>query len=581
MPLPLSNAPMSQAMSRFEYLTKHIVSSIGFRLTLLLAGGLALYLIVAGFSISALLQQKQGLKELSGLHYERALTAAELSRDAEVIAAQTFENILSTNRSVTQEGALNQDLVDLYHYVRNQLTATNEIEQGYIDEIDRWQKPYFESLDKLALRMEEERRFAEQEQALLLKLIQTNKQIQTSLSHQQESLSYTIDTQDLLAAQNIINTCLIALKSEKNGQLHQLQQQANQILSNQLMGQPKLQRKLSLLVQETFDLRKPLTLSHRATLSSAREARLYAQRLTTSSYNYFQSLKSTAHKAARNYEQAVQHALILVAFFSILFLISIFLTVMFIRRRLVDRLDHLSDIMSAHVAGDPKAIPTQGDDEISVIGQAFEVFVDARNHAEQRLNQAQTDTQQANNQLRRLNRQLLILSETDPLTETANRRYFDQRLQDNWQIALNLQQPLALIMCDIDQFKSYNDHYGHQAGDICLKQIAKTLTQVVKDIPDSLLGRYGGEKFIILTPDSTEEQAAGIAEKLRLAIIDMQLKHEGSEYQVVTLSLGVSSTIPSNEKTLDRLIQQADNALYKAKGYGRNRTAKATLLSLF
>jgi len=567
-------------MSRFEYLTKYIVKSIGFRLTLFLAGGLALYLIVAGFSIAALLQQKQGLKELSGLHYERALTAAELSRDAEVIAAQTFENILSTNRSVTKEGALNQDLVDLYHYVRRQLTATNEIEQSYIDEINRWQKPYFESLDKLALRMEEERRFAEQEQALLLKLIQTNNQIQNPLNHQ-NSLSHSIGTQDLLAAQNIINICLIALKSEKNGQLHQLQQQANQILSNQLINQPTLQHKLSLLVQETFDLRKPLILSHRATLSSAREARLYAQRLTTSSYNYFQSLKLTAHKAARNYEQAVQHALILVAFFSILFLVSIFLTVTFIRRRLVDRLDHLSDIMSAHVAGDPKAIPTQGDDEISVIGQAFEVFVDARNHAEQRLNQAQTDTQQANNQLRRLNRQLLILSETDPLTEIANRRYFDQRLQDNWQIALNLQQPLALIMCDIDQFKSYNDHYGHQAGDICLKQIAKALTQIITGIPDALMGRYGGEEFIILIANSTEEQAADIAEKLRLAIIDMQLKHEGSEYQVVTLSLGVASTVPSNEKTLDRLIQQADNALYKAKGYGRNRTAKATLLPVF
>ena len=567
-------------MSRFEYLTKYIVKSIGFRLTLFLAGGLALYLIVAGFSIAALLQQKQGLKELSGLHYERALTAAELSRDAEVIAAQTFENILSTNRSVTKEGALNQDLVDLYHYVRRQLTATNEIEQSYIDEINRWQKPYFESLDKLALRMEEERRFAEQEQALLLKLIQTNNQIQNPLNHQ-NSLSHSIGTQDLLAAQNIINICLIALKSEKNGQLHQLQQQANQILSNQLINQPTLQHKLSLLVQETFDLRKPLILSHRATLSSAREARLYAQRLTTSSYNYFQSLKLTAHKAARNYEQAVQHALILVAFFSILFLVSIFLTVTFIRRRLVDRLDHLSDIMSAHVAGDPKTIPTQGDDEISVIGQAFEVFVDARNHAEQRLNQAQTDTQQANNQLRRLNRQLLILSETDPLTEIANRRYFDQRLQDNWQIALNLQQPLALIMCDIDQFKSYNDHYGHQVGDICLKQIAKALTQIITGIPDALMGRYGGEEFIILIANSTEEQAADIAEKLRLAIIDMRLKHEDSEYQVVTLSLGVASTVPSNEKTLDRLIQQADNALYKAKGYGRNRTAKATLLPVF
>jgi len=99
-----------------------------------------------------------------------------------------------------------------------------------------------------------------------------------------------------------------------------------------------------------------------------------------------------------------------VGVFSIIFLISILLMVILIRRRIVERLDHLSDTMSAHVKGSAQRIPTEGDDEISVIGQAFEVFVNARNNAEKKLSQAQEDSEQANHQLRRLNRQLLVLS---------------------------------------------------------------------------------------------------------------------------------------------------------------------------
>lgn len=552
-------------MGRFGNFSKHIIKSIGFRLTLFLGGGLSLYLIVAALSIYTLMQQTQGLKELSGLHYERALTAAELTRDAEVITAQTFESILSTNRSATNEGALDQDLVDLYHYVRRQLTATTEEEQGYIDEIDLWQKPYFASLEQLAQRMEQERRLADQEQELLSDL---------------QRVSAQLNTNDRIAAQaqSVINACLSALKAEKNGQLFRLEQSARQQLTR-LEGQAALHQRLNTLTERTFNLRKPMILSQRATLAAAREARLYAQRLTTSSYNYFQSLKATAHKASRSYESAAQKALMMVGLFSVIFLISILLMVIFIRRQLVERLDHLSDIMSAHVAGDPKTIPTDGVDEISVIGQAFEVFVKARNNAEEKFHQAQAETEQANQQLRRLNRQLLVLSETDPLTKVANRRFFDQRLQDHWQIALKLNQPLALIMCDVDQFKQYNDHYGHQAGDLCLQKIANVLNNIAKRSPDTLLGRYGGEEFILIQANATAEQALALAEELRLAVIAQQLPHEKTPEQVVTLSLGVASLQATEQHSTDLLIHQADDALYAAKDQGRNRSACAPALA--
>ncbi len=551
-------------MGRLGSFSGKIVKSIGFRLTLFLAAGLALYLVMAALSIQALLQQTEGLKELSGLHYERALTAAELSRDAEVIAAQTFESILSTNRSVSQEGAVDQDLVDLYRYVRKQLTATNEKEQGYLDEIDLWQKPYFASLEKLAQRMEEERLLMQQEQELLSDLQKLSEQL----------LQSPLSDQSGLLAQQIINTCLIALKAEKNGQLFRLEQSAEKYLA-QLSGTSSLTQQLASLISRTFDLRKPLILSHRATLASAREARLYSQRLTTSSYNYFQSLKNTAHLAARDYEASAQRAFVMVGVFSVIFLISILTMVVFIRRRLVERLDHLSDTMSAHVAGDPKAIPTDGEDEISVIGQAFEIFVDARNTAEQRLNQAQEETEKANQQLRKLNRQLLVLSETDPLTGVANRRYFDQKLQDHWQMALNLRKPLALIMCDIDRFKAYNDHFGHQAGDECLKQVASTLDEIVHRFPDTLLGRYGGEEFILLQGSSSEEQIFQLAEAMRTAISEQGLQHPDSEHGIVTLSLGTAIIQPDSYSSIDQLIQQADDALYQAKTKGRNLTISA------
>lgn len=551
-------------MGRLGNLSSHLVKSIGFRLTLFLGAGFALYLLVAGLSIKALLQQTEGLKELSGKHYERALTAAELSRDAEVIAAQTFESILSTNRSATKEGALDKDLVDLYHYVRKQLTATNEKEQNYLDEIDLWQQPYFASLEKLALRMEEERHLAEQEQQLLTELQLASVQLTAA----------PLADKSMIIAQDVINSCLTALKAEKNGQLYRLQQNAEAGLSE--LRDKHLAGILSPLVSKTFALRKPMIQSQRATLASAREARLYAQRLTTSSYNYFQSLKATAHEAAREYEIAAQQAFVMVGLFSVVFLISILAMVIFIRRRLVERLDHLSETMSAHVAGNPKEIPTSGEDEISVIGQAFEVFVKARNTAEQRLNQAQAETEDANQQLRRLNRQLLILSETDPLTEVANRRYFDQKLQDHWQMALNLRQPLGLIMCDIDRFKAFNDRKGHQAGDACLKQVAQALDQAAKNYPGTLFGRYGGEEFILLQADADANQIRELAETLRQTVLDLRLDHPDSTHGSVSISLGAASIEPDSLNSVDALIYQADNALYEAKKQGRNRTILAT-----
>lgn len=546
--------PSKQPISAFAH-------SIGARLTLLLGLSLVLYLVMAGMSIQSLLVQTEGLKELSGKHYERALRAAELTRDAEVIAAQTFENILSTNRSVSEEGAVDRDLIDIYQSVRQQLTAVNPEEQTLLEDIDLIQKPYFSSLEKLSQRMKEERQLKEQELSLLSQLQRASQQL---TSGEERNLSA------YLVAQKVINTCLTALKAEKNGQLYRLKSRSDQLML-QLSANPVLLDTLQPLVNQTFELRKPLIQAHRATLASAREARLYAQRLTTSSFNYFQSLKKTAYNAARAYEQSAQQAFLLVGLFSIVFLCGILAIVIYIRRQVVERLNLLSETMSAHVSGSFQPIPTEGHDEISVIGQAFQVFVNARNSAEQRLSLSQEETEQANQQLRKLNRQLLALSETDPLTGLANRRHFDQRLQDHWQMSLNLKQPLGLMMCDIDHFKAYNDRYGHQAGDTCLKLVAETLKAVASTFPGTLLGRYGGEEFILLQSNARNTDIQQFSEALRSAIEQLAIEHKGSEYQIVTLSIGATACEPSLQGSVTHLISHADKALYMAKDQGRNR----------
>ena len=135
-------------------------------------------------------------------------------------------------------------------------------------------------------------------------------------------------------------------------------------------------------------------------------------------------------------------------------------------------------------------------------------------------------------------------------------------------------QPLSLILADIDYFKCYNDHYGHQAGDDCLVVVAQTMAQVVKRSLD-FVARYGGEEFAIVLSGTDVEGAFQVAERIRLAILELKLPHASSEVcDQVTLSLGVASIIPSFEQLLDDLIANADKALYQAKEQGRNRVVK-------
>jgi len=166
---------------------------------------------------------------------------------------------------------------------------------------------------------------------------------------------------------------------------------------------------------------------------------------------------------------------------------------------------------------------------------------------------------------------LAKLSAEDALTQIANRREFDRRLDIEWGRARRDGTPLSLIMVDVDCFKNYNDHYGHQAGDVCLQQIARRL-RAIPQRPADLVARFGGEEFVVLLPATAEEDAAVLAERMRSAIVDLQIPHATSRVAPgVTASFGVAALHPVGNQSAADLIAAADAALYVAKEKGRNR----------
>lgn len=174
-----------------------------------------------------------------------------------------------------------------------------------------------------------------------------------------------------------------------------------------------------------------------------------------------------------------------------------------------------------------------------------------------------------------LQKELEALSFRDGLTGVANRRMLDSTLELEWTLARRNNQPLSLIMLDIDFFKQYNDHYGHIQGDDCLKRVARVLGASATRARD-LVARFGGEEFVILLPEADARAAAKVAERCRQAIFKEQIPHAHSPVgQLLTISLGVGTLTPSAQDTPLAFIEAVDRRLYQAKQAGRNRIVEA------
>ena len=216
-----------------------------------------------------------------------------------------------------------------------------------------------------------------------------------------------------------------------------------------------------------------------------------------------------------------------------------------------------------------RAIEAGGDDYL--VKPVSFVVLNAKIRALQRLESMRTKQLEMSRDLASANRELEKLSRQDGLTGIANRRYFDSYLVTEVRRGARERQPLSLILSDVDHFKAFNDCYGHQAGDDCLRRVAAALSSAGRR-PADLAARYGGEEFAMVLPGTVLDGAVDVAQAVSRVIEGLAIPHERSAVdRKVTLSQGIVSLTPEKETSSEDLIQRADQALYLAKQQGRNR----------
>ena len=206
---------------------------------------------------------------------------------------------------------------------------------------------------------------------------------------------------------------------------------------------------------------------------------------------------------------------------------------------------------------------------------AYQTEIESRKSAEQEVLQHKENLEELvedrTAELQIANKRLEELSRVDGLTGIANRRRLDEELDREWKRMLREKRPLSVVLSDIDHFKLYNDTYGHQGGDECLKSVANAIKDSVNR-PGDLTARYGGEEFCLVLPETNGLGAMQIAELVRKNVFELNMEHKSSPMaKVVTLSLGVATLIPDIGSHPSVLLEAADRALYQAKGNGRNR----------
>src|SRR5579862_17332 len=175
------------------------------------------------------------------------------------------------------------------------------------------------------------------------------------------------------------------------------------------------------------------------------------------------------------------------------------------------------------------------------------------------------------------NKRLEAIAEIDQLTGIANRRAFDVQARRHAERSLETHEPLSVLIFDIDYFKSYNDRYGHLAGDGALRHVAQVMRACLHR-PNDLVARFGGEEFVVVLPQTREDEAIALAERMRAAVFELRIPHEDSGLGILTISGGVTSLDPRDTDSND-LLARADANLYKAKGAGRNHVAANAYLS--
>ncbi len=253
-------------------------------------------------------------------------------------------------------------------------------------------------------------------------------------------------------------------------------------------------------------------------------------------------------------------------------LLFCFLLIYIFVKKLTDPLRQLGDTALRVESGDLDArCNLNRSDELGVVATAFNGMI---SRLQDNIRHLDAKVVERTNELQILNDKLEALSATDGLTGIANRRRFDDVLSSEWIRSARIGQPLALAMLDIDWFKNFNDDYGHQAGDECLRSVASLLASSLCRTGD-LVARYGGEEFVFIAPATDGNSALIMAQKLCRDLQVLALTHEQSPYGCVTVSVGVAAMVPGEAEVPEMLLKAADNALYRAKAKGRNQAVLA------
>jgi len=271
----------------------------------------------------------------------------------------------------------------------------------------------------------------------------------------------------------------------------------------------------------------------------------YARLAEYESFRYNTSVIDNTANFALTVEKHIR-GLGVAAVFTIFVLIMI---IFFIQRRLIKRLVLLNEKVINRLAGVENDLRVGGNDEITDIARSFDQF-------------AKTIEIQK--------KELVIKTLTDGLTNIANRRGLDREFKHLLLTAQRHKWPITILMMDVDNFKAYNDFYGHVAGDDCLQKIAAVLESTLRR-PEDFVARYGGEEFVCLLPNTPLEGANSVAQSIIDAIEEANIPHQKSDVApFVTLSLGISVYVSDKNETSDSLLKLADKALYRAKNNGKN-----------
>lgn len=247
----------------------------------------------------------------------------------------------------------------------------------------------------------------------------------------------------------------------------------------------------------------------------------------------------------------------------------VMLLAFFAARRVLRPIPLLSHAAAQVSAGEMDVqLPVYGRNELSDLTLAFNEMAKRIREARARLEETRDDLANANRELTDANRTLETLAITDGLTGLFNRRHFQEMLEREIARCQRMAKPLSLLMCDLDHFKAYNDRWGHQEGDAALRRVASALLNTIRNT--DMAFRYGGEELAVLLPHCTKEQAAQVAEKLRVAVSGRQEQRPlRFRTQYTTVSIGVAC-FPEDARVARGLVDVADAALYEAKAQGRD-----------